>query len=645
MKKFYIILIALLMVSGASAQQPCSTCLPEGITFTTQSQIDSFQVNYPGCTEIEGNVSIGNIGGSDITNLNALIVLTSIGGDIWISENNVLTSLTGLENLTSVAGGISIYYNVTLTSLTGLDNLTSIGGGLYICRNQSLSSLTSLNNLTSIGGSLGIDDNVILTNLAGLEGLTYIGGNLSIGSSYYGGNPSLTSLTGLDNLTLIGGLLINYNHALTSLTGLGNLTFIAGDIIIHNNHALTSLTGLGNVTTISGGIEICNNQSMISLTELDDLTIIGGILKINDNVSLSACNAQWLCDYLAEPNGAVVIYGNATGCNSVIDVAFACGGEPCLQYGTYNFYSQSDIDLFQAAFPNCSELQVGIQINGDDITDLSGLNSVTSTAGDLKVFSNNALTSLSGLEGLTSIGGGLVIGNFYLHNGNPVLTSLSGLESLTSIEGDLSIEDNYSLTSLTGLDNLTSIGGSLSIGYNPALTHLTGLEGLSSIGGYLSFSHNNALTSLSGLDNIEANTISNLYIFNNGFLSTCAVQSICDYLASSIGAVEIYSNATGCNSIEQVDSACVYLSTDEINIQHAFSIYPNPASSTITISTPTTPQKNTFMTIYNINVQQILQRQITEQQTVVDLSGLPQGIYLVRIVNDMTVQVGKFIKE
>ncbi len=35
------------------------SCLPDGITFETQAQIDSFQVNYPGCTEVEGNV-VGN---------------------------------------------------------------------------------------------------------------------------------------------------------------------------------------------------------------------------------------------------------------------------------------------------------------------------------------------------------------------------------------------------------------------------------------------------------------------------------------------------------------------------------------------------------------------------------------------------------
>ncbi len=57
-------------------------CLSEGITFTTQEQIDSFQINYPSCTEIEGDVGIY---GDDITNLNGLNVLTSIGDLVSIT--------------------------------------------------------------------------------------------------------------------------------------------------------------------------------------------------------------------------------------------------------------------------------------------------------------------------------------------------------------------------------------------------------------------------------------------------------------------------------------------------------------------------------------------------------------------------------
>jgi hypothetical protein len=57
---------------GQQPQLGC-TCLPEGINFTTQAQIDNFQTNYPGCTEIEGDVLIL---GSNITNLTGLSVLT-----------------------------------------------------------------------------------------------------------------------------------------------------------------------------------------------------------------------------------------------------------------------------------------------------------------------------------------------------------------------------------------------------------------------------------------------------------------------------------------------------------------------------------------------------------------------------------------
>ncbi len=57
-----------------SFSQPC---LPSGITFSTQEEIDNFQSNYPYCTEIEGDVIIE---GNDVTNLYGLSVLTAIGG-------------------------------------------------------------------------------------------------------------------------------------------------------------------------------------------------------------------------------------------------------------------------------------------------------------------------------------------------------------------------------------------------------------------------------------------------------------------------------------------------------------------------------------------------------------------------------------
>ena len=92
---------------GSQAQ----SCLPEGITFTTQAQVDSFQINYQSCSEIEGNVIIS---GPDISDLNGLNVLTSIEGNLEIYNDSLLTDLTGLDNLSSI-GDLS-RFTVTLFS-------------------------------------------------------------------------------------------------------------------------------------------------------------------------------------------------------------------------------------------------------------------------------------------------------------------------------------------------------------------------------------------------------------------------------------------------------------------------------------------------------------------------------------------------
>jgi hypothetical protein len=89
MKKMILTVIAAAISYNIVYTQPC---LPEGITFSTQEQIDNFQTNYLGCTEIEGYVAIH---GNDITSLNGLNVVISIGGILHVQDNYVLTSLSG----------------------------------------------------------------------------------------------------------------------------------------------------------------------------------------------------------------------------------------------------------------------------------------------------------------------------------------------------------------------------------------------------------------------------------------------------------------------------------------------------------------------------------------------------------------------
>jgi len=326
MKNVILIIIGLMFFQVAALSQPC---LPYGITFTTQAQIDNFQTNHPNCTEIEGDVTIGGEG-TNITNLNGLSVITSIegkleivwnenltnisglnnltfiGGDIVFMKNELLTSLVGLENLASIEGSIiigdyacgstGIVWSTFLTCLTGLDNITTIGGNLEIIGNLALTSLTGLDNVTSIEGDVYIDANNVLSSLTGLENLNSTGGGIDIGGIWpQSGNPSLTSLTGLDNLSSIGWFCLENNDSLTSLMGLNNLTSIGGNVWISDNDALTSLMGLENLTSIEGNLSIgaesfwvSGNHSLTSLTGLSNLVSIEGALGVHDNIVLTS---------------------------------------------------------------------------------------------------------------------------------------------------------------------------------------------------------------------------------------------------------------------------------------------------------------------------------------------------------------------
>jgi hypothetical protein len=451
--------------------------------------------------------------------------------------------------------------------------------------------LIGLTVIKNIVGNLEISSNTVITNLTGLEGLKTIGGSLEIFA-----NDVMINLTGLDNLTSIGGELnINYNWGLISLSGLEFLTSIGGDIWINENFVLTSISGINNI-----------NASTITN------------LHISRNFYLQECDVQSLCDYLVSPNGSVDIYQNGTACNNPNEVANACGiSTVCLPYGNYYFLTQSEIDSFPSNYPNCTDLEGFVMIT-DDIYNLNGLSAVSSISGDLR------------------------IGYWPEWWGTWHLKDLAGLENLSFIDGNLYICSNSELNSLAGLENLTSIGGSLTIFDNDSLNSVSELLSLNSIGTELYLNYNSVLESLSGLDNIDADSMTDLYIYNNHLLTTCEVLCVCDYLAGPNGIIEIHDNAPGCNTQAEVEAACE-VGLNEIPSENLFTISPNPSSSQIIIETTTLSSKFQ-LSIFNLNGQEVIQRQMTESKKVIDISALPAGVYFVRMTGAKVVGIEKFVK-
>lgn len=298
MKKVIHFLVALLLVSGAQAEG----CFPEGITFSSQSQINSFRTAFPGCAVIEGDVTIS---GSGIYNLTGLNIITTINGDLKIECNQILTNLSGLDNLTHIGGALFVEGNFVLASLSGLDNLTWLGGNIMIANNPALGSVEALSGLTVISGNLWIEENPQLSSLEGLNNVGMVEGIIRIAA-----NISLSDLNGFSGLSTVGGAVI-----------IGGQGHLGGT----GNPALSDISGLSQLTAIGDKLEVSYNGNLESLSGLDNIApgSMNGLF-IYQNPLLSHCEVASVCGYLAAPGGELYISDNAFGCSSVEEVSDAC---------------------------------------------------------------------------------------------------------------------------------------------------------------------------------------------------------------------------------------------------------------------------------------------------------------------------------
>ena len=328
---FFIVLAFLLSISSIRGQ----ACLPDGITFLSQQQIDNFPTDYPGCTQIEGNVLIQDTFVTYITNLNGLANLTSIGGDLKFADTHSLTTLSGLDNLTSIGGKFELFNATKLSTLDGLSNLTSIGGGIEIFLNDSLSNLDGLSNLTSIGWGIKIEAAFGLTNVDGLSNLDSISGGLA-----FLDNSELTNLDGLAGITYVPkDISLTMNPKLTNLNGLANITSIGGSLNIYTTVALTDLDGLANLTSVGKDLSIVANSGITNLNGLSKLTSVGGYLDISENSALEDCCA--IQNLVSSPDAvgeSIYIKDNPSECSNIDEVLLLSCNQPISYISGLTYY-------------------------------------------------------------------------------------------------------------------------------------------------------------------------------------------------------------------------------------------------------------------------------------------------------------------
>ncbi len=287
----------------------CNGCLfPNGIRFTRQGEIDSFQINYPGCNCIEGSLSIrgqtvAEISSvSQISNLEGLKVITKISDGLYIIKAKNLLTLDGLSNLKTIS-----HIDIedcdrlkTLSGLVSLKDLTSNYSEQYtreitISYNDSLINLNKLWQL-NFNGNVVIASNIRLKSLDGIHNIDWSGSNLILLRN--------TALSNLDDFKLIRKInsLQIVGNGLVNIDGLNNLESILG-LAIANENNLVNISGFNKILGI-GLLDINNNSNLISITGFNALKTINNGFYINYNDNLNTINAFSIVDSIGvlDPN-------------------------------------------------------------------------------------------------------------------------------------------------------------------------------------------------------------------------------------------------------------------------------------------------------------------------------------------------------
>jgi len=84
----------------------------------------------------------------------------------------------------------------------------------------------------------------------------------------------------------------------------------------------------------------------------------------------------------------------------------------------------------------------------------------------------------------------------------------------------------------------------------------------------------------------------------------------------------------------------------ETDNNNSFTIYPNPATSYLTINLlQQTNLQNTTVSIYDVQKKLLLQQTLTHPQTELNIASFAKGIYVIKVNNDNNSMQSKFVKE
>ena len=247
---------------------------PSTILLETQGDVDSFNINYPECI----NLQWLNINGQNITNLDSLAQIETVKS--LSVDDTGLENLHGLEGLSSISYWLSIEENKYLTDISQLD-YSFEGKYFYLTENQVFNGMLPLHGVEELVG-LAIRENAALATIQGVEDIEKISGYLDFTE-----NVKLDSITGFEKMWYCDEL----------------------DLRESNVKWLGKFPSLLHLNDLS----LFGNEKLEDISQFDKLNVPLRSVKIQKNPKLSAC--EIICT-ITNSSTWVMMEDNATGCSS-----------------------------------------------------------------------------------------------------------------------------------------------------------------------------------------------------------------------------------------------------------------------------------------------------------------------------------------
>ena len=436
-----------------------------------------------------------NISNNTLTNLYGFDNVLIVEGNLDISNNTELTDITALSNLQTVMGFLYIDEPSQYIEKPDVssDFCIAVSGNSIPVEVKSTGRKVDVNEICSTSDewlAYFHENEVLFNNLTlndwNTDALTIDISTNSLTNAEVPSTPiNLTEIYNFDisennfknvdfmsNITRLNKLLVNDNK-LTNVNGLSSLIEVVEDINIQKNMNLKDITGLAN---ISSGIIYINNEQQYEnkpdITTPFCLAVYNSsptdVVKFDETIlkvgQVCSTTNQWLQHF----------YDNNLMIDS-IDIKDMEVDDIIIDLSNKN-YTNSEVPTALLGVNSIYK----VDFKNNQLSNINFLAGVGEIRDSLDLSLNN-LTNVNGLFSLT-------VANDLFLNGNS-LTDISGLVNLQELTGYLYLNSNPNLTNISYLENIQVNNSSYPIYLDDPSQYTTKIEGNSSF--CTSLSNNN----------------------------------------------------------------------------------------------------------------------------------------------------------